>query len=80
MIGRAGLIVAGLLVLGACAEYEKGDVVRSSSDEIRIRIGYDAANQGVDTQRQAADHCADSKRKAKWLGHDKDGNLLYRCE
>ena len=33
-----------------------------------------------DQARQAAEHCAESKRAAKWLGHDKDGNLIYRCE
>ncbi len=80
MIGRMGLLAAVMLVLGACAGFEKGDVVRSSADEIRIKIGYDAANRGVDTARQAAEHCADSERTAKWLGHDKDGNLLYRCK
>ncbi|MDP6175895.1 MAG: hypothetical protein QGF09_17175 [Rhodospirillales bacterium] len=80
MTGRAGLLVVVALILGACADYEKGDVVRSSSHEIRIKIGYDAANQGFDTDRQAAEHCEDSDRKAKWMGHDKDGNLLYRCQ
>ncbi len=80
MIGRAGLMGAMVLMLGACAGYQKGDVVRRGPDEIRIKIGYDAANQGVDTARQAAEHCAETKRTAKWLGHDKDGNLIYRCE
>ena len=56
--------------------------MQNSEREIRIAIGYNAANQGVDTFGQAAKHCADEFKDhlAIWYGHDKEGNLVYRCE
>ena len=54
--------------------------MQSSDAEIRIAIGYDAANEGVDTFRQATEHCADEDHIAVWYGHDNDGHLVYRCE
>ena len=42
--------------------------------------GYNAANEGFDPQRQAAEHCDDNDRKAVWYGHDAQRNLIYRCE
>ncbi|NQV54983.1 MAG: hypothetical protein HQ503_03920 [Rhodospirillales bacterium] len=74
------LTILCAFTLGACSFYEKGEVVESSDKEIRIQIGYDAANRGVDTARQATEHCDDEDLKAVWYGHDKDGNLVYRCE
>ena len=69
-----------MVALGACSSFKKGKVVQSSDREIRIAISYDAANQGVDTFRQASEHCADDDHVAVWYGHDKDGHLVYRCE
>lgn len=77
---RVSMMALALLALGACSSYKKGDVVRETDDEIRIKIGYNAVNEGVDVHRQAAEHCADSDRKAVWYAHDKDGNLLFKCE
>ncbi len=73
-------LVAATLLLGACSSFKKGDVVQSSDEEIRIAIGYDAANEGVDSFRQATENCADEDHIAVWYGHDKDGHLVYRCE
>ena len=76
------LLATAALVLGACSGYKKGEVVQNSGREIRIAMGYNAANEGVDTFRQAAEHCADEVEDlvAIWYGHDKEGNLVYRCE
>jgi hypothetical protein len=73
-------LVAATLLLGACSSCKKGEVMQSSDAEIRIAIGYDAANEGVDTFRQATEHCADEDHIAVWYGHDNDGHLVYRCE
>ena len=73
-------LAIAMVALGACSSYKKGEVVQSSDREIRIAISYDAANQGVDTFRQASEHCADDDHVAVWYGHDKDGHLVYRCE
>ena len=73
-------LVATMLLLGACSSFKKGDVVQSSDEEIRIAIGYDAANEGVDSFRQATEHCTDEDHIVVWYGHDKDGHLVYRCE
>ena len=67
-------------LLGACSSFKKGEVVQSSNKEIRIAISHDAANEGVDSFRQASEHCADEDHVAVWYGHDKDGHLVYRCE
>ena len=78
---KSVLIFAFVAVaLGACSSYEKGEVTQSSDREIRIAIEYDEANRNVDTARQAAEHCADNEQDAIWYGHDKDGNLVHRCE
>ena len=39
-----------------------------------------AAVKGVDSRRQASEHCAESGKGAVWYGHDRDGNMHYRCE
>ena len=77
---RLATITGVLLVLGACSAYEKGEVVKSSPQEIKIGIAYDAAVDGVDSRRQATEHCAESSKGAVWCGHDRDGNMHYRCE
>ena len=53
---RLATIAAALFVFGACSAYEKGEVVKSSPDEIKIGIGHDAAVKGVDSRRQASEH------------------------
>ena len=68
------------LLLGACSSFKRGEVVQSSDKEIRIAISQNAANEGVDSFRQASEHCADKDHVAVWYGHDKDGHLVYRCE
>ena len=80
MTKRVALIAAALFALGACSTYEKGEVVNSSPDEINIRVGYDAAVKEVNTRKQAAEHCAKTGRNAVWYGHDRDGNMHYKCE
>ena len=74
------IFLATLLVLSACSSYKKGEVVSSDDDEIRIQIGYDAAQNNVNTRRQAAEHCEDNDKQAVWYAHDAKGNLLYKCE
>ena len=71
---------AALLTLGACSAYKKGGVVQSNPQEIKMGIGYDAAVKGVYSRRQASEHCAESGKGAVWYGHDRDGNMHYRCE
>ena len=80
MMKRLVTIAAVLFVFGACSTYEKGEVVDSSENEIKIGIGYDAAVKGVDSRRQASEHCARTGKGAVWYGHDRDGNMHYRCE
>jgi len=81
MTVRFVLLFACLLATGcASPDYQKGDEVDSSPDGIRIGIGYDAAIKGVRTRAQAAEHCAGHGKKAVWYGHDRDGNMEYRCE
>ena len=77
---RLATFAAALFMLGACSAYEKGEVVRRTPEEIKISIGYDAAVEGVDSHRQASEHCAESGKEAVWYGHDRDGNMHYRCE
>jgi hypothetical protein len=77
---RLATFAAALFMLGACSAYEKGEVVQSTPEEIKISIGYDAAVEGVDSHRQASEHCAESGKEAVWYGHDRDGNMHYRCE
>lgn len=79
MAYRFGPLLPAVFVLAACSAYEKGEVVDERADEIRIRIDYDAANQGVEPARQAGEHCGETERKAIWYGHDANGNLIYRC-
>ena len=74
------VVLFAALALAACSSYEKGDVTYSNDKEIRIKIGYNAANVGFDPGRQAAEHCEDEDLKAVWYGHDAQRNLIYRCE
>ena len=48
---RLVTMTATLFVLGACSAYEKGEVIQSSPEAIKIGIGYDAAVKGVDSRR-----------------------------
>jgi len=77
---RLATLAAALLILSACSAYEKSEVVQSNPQEIKMGIGYDAAVKGVDSRRQASEHCAESGKGAVWYGHDRDGNMHYRCE
>ena len=74
------LTAAVLLALGACADYPQGEVADSSPREIKIAIDYEAAVNGFDTLRQASEHCQESAKTAVWYGHDRDGNMHYKCE
>ena len=80
MTFRFALPLAALLALGACASYEKGEVADSGPGHIKIAVGYDAAVKGVDSRRQAAEFCAENDKRAIWYGHDRDGNLQFKCE
>jgi hypothetical protein len=77
---RLATFAAALFMLGACSAYEKGEVVQSTPEEIKISIGYDAAVEGVDSHRQASELYAESGKEAVWYGHDRDGNMHYQCE
>ncbi|MDP6786292.1 MAG: hypothetical protein QF830_02730 [Rhodospirillales bacterium] len=77
---RLATITAVLFVLAACSSYEKGEVVESNPREIKIGVALDAAVNGVDSRRQASEHCAESGKGAVWYGHDRDGTMHYRCE
>ncbi len=74
------LLVAALAAACSTPGPGEGDVVDRDTERVVIGIGYGAANEGVDTRIQAAEHCAETDRKAVWYGHDKDGNMVYRCE
>ena len=75
---RMVTVLALSLLLAACAG--DGDVVRESDSDVTIRIGYDAAVKGLHPERLAAKHCAAYGKAAVWYGHDRDGNLRYKCE
>ena len=51
---RLATFAAALLILGACSAYEKGEVVQSNPQEIKMGIGYDAAVKGVASRPQAS--------------------------
>ncbi len=80
MMLRIAWPALAFLVLGACASYEKGEVADSSPGRIKIAVDYDAAVRGVDARRQAAEFCSGVDKKAVWYGHDRDGNLQFKCE
>jgi hypothetical protein len=78
----SGLVAACALLAGACSALglDGADVVRDSPKEISIEVGYDAAVEGVDARAKAASHCGDYGKNAVWYGHDRDGNLHFKCE
>ena len=43
---RLVTMTATLFVLGACSAYEKGEVIQSSPEAIKIGIGYGRRRQG----------------------------------
>ena len=81
-MSRVIAIAALCLLIGACSLFrDDGDVVQDSETGIRISIGYDAAVRDQHPERLAAEHCAGEGGKAAvWYGHDRDGNLHYKCE
>ena len=74
---RLTLLLALALYLAACADH--GEVVDSNENEIKLKIGYDAAVNNVTTKLAADEHCEDEGKKAVWIGHDRDGNMHYKC-
>jgi len=75
-------VLAAFFLLNACSMFGPGhgDVVADDDNQIKIKIGYEAAVNGVTTRPAAVDHCEDEDKKAVWIGHDRDGNMHYRCE
>ncbi len=74
-------VVALCAAIASCGLLrDDGDVVQESADEIKIKVGYDAAVKGQHPERLAAEHCAEAGKSAVWYGHDRDRNLHYKCE
>ena len=69
-----------VVLSGLLAGCSGAQTVDKDADGIRFKLGYDAAVEGVDTREMAAEHCAGYDKKAIWYGHDRDGNMLYKCE
>jgi hypothetical protein len=82
MTFRGILVVLPCALVAACSVFSGGEAqtVDKDADGIRFKVGYDAAVEGVDTRTMAAEHCAGHEKKAVWYGHDRDGNMLYKCE
>jgi hypothetical protein len=76
-MSRFILLLAAILYLAACADH--GKVVDSNENEIKLKIGYNAAINNVTTKPAADEHCEDKGKKAVWIGHDRDGNMHYKC-
>ena len=74
------ITVLCLSIAGCGLLRDDGDVITDSETEIKIKVGYDAAVRGQHPERLAAEHCEDEDKKAVWYGHDRDGNLHYKCE
>ena len=74
---RLTILLAVALYLAACADH--GEVVEYNENEIKIKIGYDAAVNNVTTKPAADEHCEDEDKKAVWIGHDRDGIMHYKC-
>ncbi len=78
-----GILVAALFsAVAGCSLFsgEAAQTLGEDADGIRFKVGYDAAVEGVDTRTMAAEHCAGYGKGAVWYGHDRDGNMLYKCE
>lgn len=80
MISRSALTAAVLMAVAACSPREYDDVAYNNPGGADIRIGYDTAVVSLDAHAQAAGLCAGSGRRAVWYGHDRDGNLRFKCE
>ena len=70
-IDGSGVTVRLNIPIGSPAHQEQ--IARASRDALM-------AVDGVDSRRQATEHCAESSKGAVWYGHDRDGNMHYRCE
>ncbi len=79
MTMRLALMAAVCGILAACAGNEPDTVTKDASG-ITFGVGYDAAVKGTDTRAAAQSHCDGFARKAVWYGHDRDGNMVYKCE
>jgi hypothetical protein len=60
---RFTILYAAASYLAACAEH--GEVVDSNENEIKLKIGYDAAVNNVTTKPTADEHCEDEGKKAE---------------
>ncbi len=74
---RLTLILAVAFYLAACTDH--GEVVDSNENEIKLKIGYDAAVSNITTKPAADEHCEDEEKKAVWIGHDRNGTMHYKC-
>ena len=74
---RLTLLLTLVFCLAGCTNH--GKVIDSNESEIKLKIGYDAAINNINTKHAADMHCEDEEKKAIWIGHDRDGNMHYKC-